>query len=381
MSSSIKNKKNKNIKIALVAGEESGDQLGASLIKYLKEIFPLATFIGVGGKGMNAEGLDSFFDMNKIAVMGIIEPLLKISELLSLRKELKKYLSRESPDIFIGIDSPDFNLPISRHLKTHGIKTVQYVSPSIWAWRKGRIKSIEKSVDRVLTLFPFENLAYKNSSVRASFVGHPLAHKISEDINKEDIRKKKFQIFKGTMVALLPGSRRSEILKMAKVLLKTAELIKEHDNDTNFFMPLSDERHKKLIPEIDSYDWINFSEGDSQQVLSASHIGIVTSGTASLEAALLRTPVVVAYKTSWLTYSFIKPMLKIDQFSLPNLLAGKKILPELIQSEVTVKNLFKEYKNLNDFKNEEILRTFERIHSELKADGPDTAAKTVAEIV
>ena len=381
MSSYISSKKTRKIKIALVAGEDSGDQLGASLIKNLKEIFPLASFIGVGGSKMNDEGLNSFFDMRKISVMGLIEPLMHISELLSLRKELKNYLSKEAPDIFIGIDSPDFNLSISRHLKLQGITTVQYVSPSIWAWRKGRIRTIEKSVDKVLTLFPFENLAYQNSSVEVSFVGHPLAHKISKDLNKEEIRKNKFHLNKGKMVALLPGSRKSEVSKMAEVILNTAKLIKDVDKGTSFFMPLADIRHKELIPEVENYSWVNFSEGNSQEVLSASHIGIVTSGTASLEAALLRTPVVVVYKTSWITYFLVKPLLKIKQFSLPNLLAKKSILPELLQSEVTEQNLFKAYKNLEGSNNQGVLAEFEKIHSELKADGPDTAARVVAEMI
>ena len=194
MPSNIDNKENKEIKIALVAGEESGDQLGASLIKDLKRIFPSPSFIGVGGRKMQEEGLNSFFEMKKISVMGILEPLMKISELLNLRKELKEYLSVEAPDIFIGIDSPDFNLSVSKHLKRQEIKTVQYVSPSIWAWRKGRIKTIEKSVDRVLTLFPFELLAYSGSPVEASFVGHPLAHKIPIDLNKVELRNKKFHL-------------------------------------------------------------------------------------------------------------------------------------------------------------------------------------------
>ena len=241
MSSNVDSKENKKIKIALVAGEESGDQLGASLIKDLKSIFPSSSFIGVGGRRMQQEGLDSFFEMRKISVMGIIEPLLKISELLTLRKKLKEYLSAEAPDIFIGIDSPDFNLAISRHLKMQKIKTVQYVSPSIWAWRKGRIKTIEKSVDKVLTLFPFELLAYSESSVEASFVGHPLAHKIPRVLNKESIRNTKFHLNEGKkMIALLPGSRKSEVKMIGEVLLKTAKLIKDLEEDVCFFMPLAD---------------------------------------------------------------------------------------------------------------------------------------------
>ena len=251
MSSNVDSKENKKIKIALVAGEESGDQLGASLIKDLKGIFPSSSFIGVGGRKMQQEGLDSFFEMKKISVMGIIEPLLRSVELLTLRKELKEYLSREAPDIFIGIDSPDFNLAISRHLKMQKIKTVQYVSPSIWAWRKGRIKTIEKSVDKVLTLFPFELLAYSESPVEASFVGHPLAHKIPTDFNKKEIRNNKFHINKEKMIALLPGSRKSEVKMIGEVLLKTAKLIKDSEKDACFFMPLADIGHKELIPNLE----------------------------------------------------------------------------------------------------------------------------------
>ena len=381
MSSNIDNKENKEIKIALVAGEESGDQLGASLIKDLKRIFPSSSFIGVGGRKMQEEGLNSFFEMKKISVMGILEPLMKISELLNLRKELKEYLSVEAPDIFIGIDSPDFNLSISKHLKRQEIKTVQYVSPSIWAWRKGRIKTIEKSVDRVLTLFPFELLAYSESPVEASFVGHPLAHKIPIDLNKVELRNKKFHLDKEKMIALLPGSRKSEVKMIGEILLKTASLIKDSDEDTKFFMPLADIRHKELIPNWEDYPWVTFSEKNAQDVLSASHLGIVTSGTASLEAALFKTPVIVVYKTSWITYLLVKPLLRIKQFSLPNLLAGSAILPELLQYEVTDKNLFKAYKDLKNNNSNNLLAAFEKIHSELKADGPDTAAKVIADMI
>ena len=375
------NKEKKNFKIALVAGEQSGDQLGASLIKSLKEIFPLASFIGVGGNSMKEQGLISFFDMEKISVMGIIDPLLKISELLSLRKNLKKYLSKQEPDIFIGIDSPDFNLPISRHLKNKGIITIQYVSPSVWAWRKGRIKKIEKSVNKVLTLFPFEKEAYKNSSVDVSFVGHPLAHKFSKKLDKEELRRKSFLVNDEKMIALLPGSRKSEITKMAGVFLKTAELIKAYDKKTQFFMPLTNINYIKMIPEHKKYDWIHFSEGDSQEVLAASHVGVVTSGTASLEAILLKTPVVVAYKTNWLTYCLVKPFLKIKQFALPNLLSDEVILPELIQKEVTANNLFEAYKDLERNKSEKYLKAFNKIHSKLQASGPNTAAEVIAEML
>ena len=379
---SIKHKKVQKLKIALVAGEKSGDELGAQLILSLNKFFPKVDFIGVGGKKMVEAGLKSLFDMNKISVMGIVDPLLNIFELLSLRKKLKKYLAEQSPDIFIGIDAPDFNLPISRFLKQKkGIITVQYVSPTVWAWRESRIKAIEKSVDKVLTLFPFENESYKDSSVQVDFVGHPLAHKFEEHVNKRELKLNRSLDPESKVIALLPGSRKSEVSRMVRVFLKTAQRIRKSKKSTNFFMPFAESSHLSIVPNLKDFGWVNFSVGDSQEVLAFSDIGIVTSGTATLEAALLRTPVVVAYKTSWLTYNLVRPLLKISQFALPNLLAGKSILPELIQSEVTSSNLFKAFNELDQKNYQSCLETFEKIHSDLKSIGPDSAAYSIAELL
>ena len=382
MSPSIKQRKNQKLKVALVAGEKSGDELGGQLINSLRNKFPNAEFFGLGGTKMIEAGLKSLFEMEKISVMGIFEPLLNIFELLSLRKQLKTFLLKKNPDIYVGIDAPDFNLPISRFLKKQkGIKTVQYVSPSVWAWRKGRIKTIEKSVDRVLTLFPFEKEAYKNSSVKVSFVGHPLAHKFAGHMSKKETRRKRSLPPEVKVIALLPGSRESEVTKMAKVLLDAAEMIRKSDNTVRFYMPFAKNSHKLIVQNQNDCSWINFSVGDSQEVLALSDIGIVTSGTASLEAALLRTPVVVAYKTSWLTYIVVKPMLKISHFALPNLLAGKMILPELIQHKVTALNLFNAFNKLDQQDYQNCLEAFDKIHSELKSEGPDSAANCIAEML
>jgi lipid-A-disaccharide synthase len=382
MSSSINKEDKKNLRIALVAGEKSGDKLGGDLILSLKKIFPNAKFLGVGGEEMIAAGMESFFDMEKISVMGIIEPLLNIFELLSLRKRLKEFLVEQNPDIFIGIDAPDFNLPISKFLKQRTrTKTVQYVSPSIWAWREGRIKTIEKSVDKVLTLFPFEKEAYKNSTLDVTFVGHPLAHKFSENINKKEIRKRKSINPDAKIVALLPGSRTAEVSRIIKVLLKTASKIKELDESVLFFMPFATIDHQLLVTNKKEYEWIKFSVGDSQEVLSYSDIGIVTSGTATLEAALLQTPMVVVYRTSWLTYNLVKPLLKVSEYALPNLLSGKKVVKELIQDEVTPSNLLEAFIQLDKEDYQNTLKEFRHIHSELKSRGPQTAANCIAEMV
>ena len=362
----------KKFKIGIVAGEQSGDQLGASLIQKIKEIEPSVEFVGVGGPLMTKEGLNSFFDMEKISVMGIVEPLKNLKEILSLRKGLKEYLINQQIDLFIGIDSPDFNLSISKYLKKRSIKSIQYVGPSIWAWRQGRIKTIEKSVDEVLTLFPFESNAYKGSSVHVTFVGHPLAHLI----NVQDMIDKR----SNKKIVLMPGSRKSEILAHGMIFLETAKKIKKYDQEFSFHMPLVDESHINLIEGLKKEDWIEISIGNAKEVLKDSSMGFVTSGTASLEAALYGTPVVVAYKTNWLSYKVIKPLLRIKNISLPNILSEKELLPEFLQDDVNPESLLEGFKNIqNNYLN--CLKDFERIHTSLLSDGPNTAAARVLEII
>jgi len=381
MSSNISEKLSKNFKIALVAGEESGDQLGGPLMKSLKSQFPKTTFIGVGGPLMIREGLDSFFPIEKISLMGIIEPLLKLPELIKLRSQLKRFLLEQKPDLFIGIDSPDFNLPISRFIKNNlNTRTVQYVSPSIWAWRKRRLKVIEKSVDSVLTLFPFEEESYKNSSVKVSYVGHPLAYKLGPHRDKRNARVDRGIEDDQKAIALLPGSRRSEVSMMVGPIIEASKMIKAKDASTKFFMPLVEKNHRSFIPDNLDTQHINFSYGDSQEILSLSDIGIVTSGTVTLEALLVRTPVVVVYKTNWLNYAIIKPLLNTKHFSLPNLISDQGLLPELLQTEVTPKNIFNSYQKFNQDRIKFCLEEFEKIHSQLKAGGSEKASKAIAEM-
>ena len=347
MSSDVLREKPKSLKIALVAGEKSGDELGGPLIKALKKDLPNIELIGVGGPAMIEQGLVSFFELEKISVMGIIEPLVKFPELLSLRKNLKKFFLREKPDIFIGIDSPDFNLPIARYLKEKlELKTAQYVSPSVWAWRKGRIKLIERSIDKLFTLFPFEKEAYRHSSVEVIYVGHPLAERFNPLPSKHTLRKKYGIGEKQTVVALLPGSRKSEVKAMGKIFVEAANMIRVSNDSIRFFLPLVSREHRELISDSSSLDWIEFSYGNSQEILSIADFGILTSGTASLESVLLRTPCVVAYKTHWLTYRVIKPLLTIPYISLPNLLTNKDLIPELLQNEVTPQNIFQAFVDL-----------------------------------
>lgn len=363
-----------NLKIAIVAGEKSGDELGAPLIQSLKSINPSIDFIGVGGPKMMSEGLDSFFEMSEISVMGIIEPLLNLKKILKLRKALKRYFLKEKPDIFIGIDSPDFNIPLAKFLKKNTeIRTMQYVSPSVWAWRKGRIKSMEDFIDSVITLFPFEKPAYSGSQIKVSYVGHPLASKI--DISDVDIENKI-----SNSIALLPGSRKSEVLLMGDLMIKAARELKLINPELEFFMPLSDEAHLKLFKEnMDGL--VSVSINNSQEVLKKSQMSIITSGTATLESILSFTPCITLYKTNWLSYLIIKPLLKIDSFSLPNLILGNKILPELLQSEATIENIISSVnlihkKGLNFYRDEVI-----KIRESLRGGGAEKASLEVLNLV
>ena len=363
-----------SFKIAIVAGEKSGDELGGPLMEALKKSYPDISFVGIGGDKMTSQGLNSFFEMNKISVMGIIEPLLNIRKLLRLRKELKAFLLKEAPDIFIGIDSPDFNLPLAKFLKkTNKTKTVQYVSPSVWAWRKGRVKSMEKFIDSVLTLFPFEEVSYMDSMINVSYVGHPLSYYIKMD--EKDLNKK---IDKS--IALLPGSRNSEITQIGNLMVKAARELKKENPEYTFFMPLASRHHLALLEE-GTDDIINISYGDSQEVLKKSKLAIITSGTATLESVLSFTPCVTLYRTNWLSYKLIKPLLTIEYFSLPNLISGKKLLPELLQDELTTENIKNSLDDINIKGFEYYLEEFKSLKDSLQAGGALKASQEIIKLL
>jgi lipid-A-disaccharide synthase len=367
--------------IAIVAGEKSGDELGAPLIQELKKIYPNAVFIGVGGERMEKEGLVSFFKMDEIEYMGLVEPLLNIRKILRLRRNLKKYLSKLRPDIFIGIDAPDFNLPLAKYLKNkNAIKTVQYVSPSVWAWRSGRVKSIESSVDNVFTLFPFEKKAYEKSKVIINYIGHPLADKFDFEIEKKELKKLHGYSSDELMVALLPGSRKSEVSNTGDNLIKASRLIKSSNNTIKFLMPLAYKEHKNLLKDSDD-GHIEYSYGNSKDILAMSDFGIITSGTATLEALLLKTPSVVIYKTNWITYKLIKPLLKVSNISLPNLLSGYRILPELLQEDVTPEKIYSSFLELTSRDKGVYIEEFQKIHETLRGGGSKKVAQIVSGLI
>ena len=333
------------MRIALVAGEASGDLLGAELIAEIRKRHPDAEFEGIAGPRMRAQGCRALFDSEKLAVMGLFEVLGHLRELLSIRRELRRHLLRSPPDVFVGIDAPDFNLGLECKLHEAGIRTVHYVSPSVWAWRKGRLPRIARSVDRMLTLFPFEERFYERYGIDACFVGHPLADAIPFTVDQSGARRALQLPESGPVIALLPGSRRSEVERLAEVFVRTALRCVDARPDLHFVAPMVNMSVREIFAEaVARYGpqlQLTITDGDAQQAMAAADVVLLASGTASLEAMLLKRPMVVAYRLSPLTYWLLKGlgMMKVPYYSLPNWLCGAQVVPELIQGAAQPKNL------------------------------------------
>lgn len=375
------------LRIGIVAGEPSGDELGATLIAAIKKKYPDVIVEGIGGEKLISEGCRSLFDMERLSVMGLFEILGRYFELLGIQKKIKQYFIKHPPDIFIGIDAPDFNLSIEKHLKKHGIKTVHYVSPSVWAWREGRLKTIKQAVDLILTLFPFEENYYKKHNIPVKFVGHPLAHHISMYNDSEEARKLlKFDV-KSPMLALLPGSRRSEISRLTEPFIKAAISLKQTIPDLQISVALRDDKAKQFFESI-AKDLLQNIEltiitGKTQNVIQAADCVLLASGTATLETMLIKRPMVVAYKANPFTYWLIKPLLKIPYVSLPNLIAGKKLVPEFLQNDCTPENLAESlFIYFNDYSNKErIKQEFTKLHESLILNDPNDAKDAVINLL
>jgi len=355
------------VKIAISAGEESGDILGSDLIDSLRDHRNDIKFIGLGGEKMKKKGLEPLFPFQEISKMGLIEPLFSLKKLLKRRKQLIDYIIAERPDVFIGVDSPAFNLGISRKLKSvTNIKTIQYVCPQVWAWRKKRIKNFSSYLDHIFCLYEFETEILKKHNLKSSFVGHPLAKKIELEINK-DKYKDKLSLDKSKVhIALLPGSRDSEIKKHINDLLSLVEYYKNHNSRLKFILALTKNSKKFGFEEkLNELDNLSILYDDSKNILSASDFSIITSGTATLESALCKTPMFVIYKTNSLSYFILSRLIHSKYISLPNILSGKKIVKELIQSQVNLKNLVHELDILMNEDDKEMKLNFEILHRSL----------------
>ncbi len=373
------------MRIAIVAGEASGDLLGASLIHSLKNLYPQAEIIGVAGPQMLSAGATTLFPMEKLSVMGFSEVIVKLFELLSLRNKVKNHFLQNPPDVYIGIDAPDFNLPIEIALKKAGIKTVHYNSPTIWAWREKRIHKIAQAVDLMLTLFPFEKAIYDKYQVPAVYIGHPLADRIPLVSDKNAARELLHLPQDKKIIALLPGSRAGEIKHIGPKLLAAAKLCFARDPHLIFISPaVNKKRHeqfaeqwKTLAPDLP----LTIFDCQSQQVLTACDVVGLASGTAALEAMLVKRPMVVVYAGSALSYFIAKHLVKIKQFSLPNILAGENIVPEFIQRDATAENIANSLLRYFTEPPTKLIERFTELHLQLRCNASEKAVESIKSLM
>ncbi|MBU1311510.1 MAG: lipid-A-disaccharide synthase [Gammaproteobacteria bacterium] len=373
------------LKIAIIAGEHSGDILGADLITALQATHPNAVFYGIGGPRMQALGFTALFDMEELAVMGIVEVLGRLPRLLQVKREILAALMADKPDVFIGIDAPDFNLPVELQLKQAGIKTVHYVSPSVWAWRHKRIFKIAAATNMVLSLLPFEKAFYDKYQVPCTFVGHTMADAMPLCVDKAAAKAELGLDPAKTVIAIMPGSRTNEIKLLAPDFLQAALLLQQELPDlqfvTNMVTSAKAEQFNRLKQQIAPDLVIQQFTGQARQVLLAADATFITSGTATLEAMLAKCLMVVAYRANWLTYQIGKRLVKLAHFSLPNLLAGRGMVPELLQQQVTPQALVAAMLPQLTTSREALLSEYCRLHQSIKCDASAKAAQAILQVV
>ena len=331
-------------RVAIVAGEASGDMLGAALIRALRARFPETEFEGLAGPKMIAEGARTLFPLEKLSVRGYVEAIRHIPEILSIRRKLTRHLLDSRPDLFIGVDAPDFNLGLEARLRAAGIRTVHYVSPSLWAWRPERMKAVKRAVDHMLVVFPFEESIYRQAQVRVTYVGHPLADAMPLAPDRDDARAQLRLPASVAAIALLPGSRVSELEWHADVMIETARSLAQSRPETRFFVPLAtretrDFFEKRLYALDARHLPVSTLFGHAHLALQAADAALVASGTATLEAALARCPMVITYRVPGLTYRLMQRKALLPYVGLPNILAGEFVVPELLQDEATPEHL------------------------------------------
>ncbi len=376
------------VRIGIVAGEVSGDVLGAGLIKALKKRIPEARFEGVCGERMEAEGCKGMFPMEWLSIIGLMEAVGKFPQIYWMRKDLIKHFLSDPPDLFIGIDVPDFNLGLEQRLRAAGIATVHYVSPTVWAWRSYRIHKIKKAVDHMLTLFPFEARYYQEHEVPVTFVGHPLADLIEDTVDRGRYRKELGLPADKTIVALLPGSRINELNRHADLFIETACWLYRRNPSLHFVAPLASAETREIFETaLERNVAANFPilqlDGRSREAMAASDVVLLASGTATLEAALLSRLMVVTYKVSVLTYFLIRLFAHVKLYSLPNNLAGCQLVPELIQGEAVPEKLGRAVEHLLEHpeKSKSIIETLKGMHEQLRRNANERAADAVMQVL
>lgn len=373
------------LKIAIIAGEHSGDILGADLISALKATHPDAVFYGIGGPRMQALGFNAQFDMEELAVMGIVEVLGRLPRLLQVKREILAALLADKPDVFIGIDAPDFNLPVELKLKQAGIKTVHYVSPSVWAWRHKRIFKIAAATNMVLSLLPFEKAFYDKYQVPCTFVGHTLADSMPLDVDKAAAKAELGLDPSRPVLAIMPGSRTNEIKLLAPDFLQAALLLQQQLPElqlvTNMVTTQKAAQFNTIKQQLAPELAITEFTGQARQVLLAADATFITSGTATLEAMLAKCLMVVAYRANWLTYQIGKRLVKLAHFSLPNLLAGRAMVPELLQHQVTPQALVGAMLPQLSANRQALLEEYRAIHQQIKCNASEKAAAAILQVI
>ena len=370
--------------IGVVAGEASGDQLGAHLMRALMARSPGLRFVGIGGPKMEAAGAKILYPMEKLAVRGLVEVLKHYREIVGIRRQLRRHFLRERPDLFIGIDSPDFNLDLEIDLKRAGIPTVHYVAPTIWAWRRERIHKVKRAVSLLLSLFPFEKALYEKGGVPVAYVGHPLADLLAELPSVAAVREELRVPLAAPIIALLPGSRVSELEYMGELFVRTAMKVKEALPEARFLVPFATRESKALFEaalarlepgELD----LSLLIGHSIEAMRASDVVLVASGTATLEAALLKRPMVITYKLNPLSWWIVKRRTYVSHAGMPNILAGESIVPEFLQDDATPEKLSEALLALlrDRSAREHLDSRFEEIRSALRQNTDEKAAAAV----
>ncbi|MGB5306348.1 MAG: lipid-A-disaccharide synthase [Gammaproteobacteria bacterium] len=373
--------------VGIIAGEASGDNIAAALMQEIRAVAPDAVFEGIGGPRMTAAGCYSLYPMERLSVMGLAEVVQHLPGLVSMRRDLVRHFLESPPDIFIGVDAPDFNLALERKLKQAGIRTLHYVSPSVWAWRRYRLRKIAASVDCMLTLFPFEEAFYREHRVPARCVGHPMADMIADEVDAMEARRHLKIAHDGPLIALLPGSRVTEVTRMAGPFLDAAAWCHTRRPDLAFLVPLANERchdaFAQVLAQRASSVPVTLLSGRSLEAMAAADAVLLASGTATLECMLLKRPMVVAYRLAPLTFQIARFMVKTPYYSLPNLLAGRPVVKELIQGAVTAEALGRELLALleDTQRVQEMSALFSDIHRDLRRDASRQAAATVLAMV
>ncbi|OCL16253.1 lipid-A-disaccharide synthase [Gilliamella sp. wkB171] len=371
--------------VALVAGETSGDILGAGLICALRKLHPNIQFIGIAGPKMQAEGCQAWYEMDELSVMGIVEVLGRLRRILSIRQDITKRLIALKPDVFIGIDAPDFNLSLEGRLKQAGIKTIHYVSPSVWAWKQKRVFKIKRNTNLILVFLPFEKAFYDKFDVPCRFIGHKMADDIPLIPDQFAMRQQLGIPLNNRCLALLPGSRHAEVTLLSAPFLQAAQLLQQRFPDLHIVVPLANSKRRQEFEQIKAQIAPNLKvqlfDGQAREAMIASNAAILASGTVALECMLAKCPMVVGYKMKAFTFWLAKKLIKTPYVSLPNILAGKAIVPELLQHDCTPENIANHVIPLLESDNTELKATFLSLHKQIRCNADEQAAQAVLDVL